>query len=161
MNDAVIHIRQVKGKEALELHLCEECAKERGITAERGETELSISGLLSSLIDIKKVSSGTHSKKKCHHCGVTIDEIKKKRNMGCQHCYVVFEQEVRSFLKKNFGFSVHKGKLPRSLQSYKTFFMDIEKLKVELREAVIREDYEKAARIRDKIKELENPRGAV
>jgi protein-arginine kinase activator protein McsA len=42
------------------------------------------------------------------------------------------------------------------LSTYKRYLVDVVKLKEGLREALKREDYEKAARIRDRIRELEN-----
>ena len=121
---AVIHIRQVIGKEWVDLHLCEECALERGISGEGEHVELSISNML--------------------------------KKFGCAECYSTFSREIHFLLEKMGAQSTHRGKLPRGLSTYKRYLVDVVKLKEGLKQALKREDYEKAARIRDRIRELEN-----
>jgi len=161
--DAVIHIQQVIGKERVDLHLCEECAVERGITSSQDRIELSISNLINGLVEVH----GRRSKKKspvpqaCPGCGSTWEGVNKRQRMGCPDCYTTFHREIRQALRRLLGKSQHRGRLPKRLSTYKTVLVDMVKLKDGLEEALRREDYEKAARLRDRIRELEGQVGAA
>ncbi|UCF98765.1 MAG: UvrB/UvrC motif-containing protein [Spirochaetaceae bacterium] len=151
---AVIHIQQVIGKERVDLHMCEECALERGISGEGEHMELSISNMLNGLVDLR-----TLKEKKniiCPQCGSTWESIQKREKFGCAECYVAFNREIHFLLEKMGVQSTHRGKLPKGLSTYKRYLVDVVKLKEGLKEALKREDYEKAARIRDRIRDLEN-----
>lgn len=151
---AVIHIQQVIGKERIDLHLCDTCALERGISSSEERIELSISSLLHGLVDLRKMK-GT-KEKACPQCGSTWELIGKRQKTGCGECYTTFNKEIQAFFKQMVEKAQHRGKLPKRLRTYKTYLVDVVRLKEGLKEAIRREDYEKAARIRDRIKELEN-----
>jgi protein arginine kinase activator len=150
---AVIHIQQVIGKERVDLHMCEECALERGITGEGEHVELSISNMLNGLVDIRNLKEKKNAI--CPQCGLSWDLIHKREKMGCAECYTTFSREIRFLLEKMGVESAHRGKLPKGLRTYKRYLVDVVKLKEGLKEALKREDYEKAARIRDRLAELE------
>ena len=153
IREAVIHIQQIIGKERMDLHLCESCALERGIAGNEEKSELSISNLLTGLIDLRHMKGLRN--KVCPRCDSSLEEIKKHERVGCGECFIVYSNEIRSFLNKMVGKTQHKGKYPKRLLTYKTFLVDVIKLKEGLKEAVKREDYEKAAVLRDRIKRLE------
>ena len=153
---AVIHIQQVIGKERVDLHLCEECALERGIGGGIGESdhlELSISNMLNGLVDIRDMKEKKNAV--CPQCGSNWDSIRKREKIGCAECYSTFSREIHFLLEKMCAQPSHKVKLPKGLKTYKTFLIDVVKLKEGLKDALKREDYEKAARIRDRIRDLE------
>jgi protein arginine kinase activator len=151
---AVIHIQQVIGKERVDLHLCEECALERGISGEGEHAELSISNMLNGLLDIRDLKE--RKKAVCPQCGSSWESIQKREKLGCAECYSTFSREIHFLLEKMGAQSIHRGKLPKGLSTYKRYLVDVVKLKEGLREALKKEDYEKAARIRDRIREMEN-----
>ena len=153
-NEAVIHIKQENGSEKLELYLCESCAASRGITATSGDVDLSVTNLLTGLVDTKECDPASAKKKVCPRCGMTVQKFKKEGRLGCNECYSAFSKEISRILVKMYGRSQHRGKYPRRLMAYKTFLVDIEKLKKQLDRAVKAEDYEKAALLRDRIREL-------
>ncbi len=153
VQEAVIHIQQIIGKERMDLHLCESCALERGITGNEDKIELSISNLLTGLINLRNIKG--LRKKVCPRCGSSWEEIKRHEKLGCVECYTVYSREIRSLMNKMVSKSQHKGKYPHRLLTYKTFLVDVIKLKDGLEEAVKREDYERAAVLRDRIKKIE------
>ncbi len=61
---------------------------------------------------------------------------------------------MRDFIYKMFGKVQHKGKLPGKMRSKQTSIDGLETLKEELKTAVTLEDYEQAAALRDRIKEM-------
>ncbi len=154
--EAVVHIQQTSGNEEVELHLCEKCAAQKGITSGENNLDFSITNLLTGLVDVKGISSSSSSKKVCPGCGLTVQRFKKGGRLGCNECYTVFRKEISRIVGKMFGRTQHRGKYPKRLMAYKTLLIDIEGLKRKLDRAVKKEDYEEAALLRDQIKELES-----
>lgn len=156
--EALVFIQQIMGSEKIELHLCAECAEARGISADGEKFELSLSNLLSDLLSVKEGRSPA-GQGVCSNCGRTAEEFAKTGTLGCAECYSVFAGEIRAMLEGSGVQPRHVGKFPRRLHAFKTYLVDIARLKKGLREAVHREDYEKAAAIRDRIRELETLAG--
>ncbi|TFG64826.1 MAG: DNA helicase UvrBC [Spirochaetales bacterium] len=155
-NDAIIHIQQIMGNDKIDFHLCEECAKKKGITKGGQKLELSLPELLTGLVDLKDIVGGQGGESKtCPNCGISREEFKKTGKLGCAGCYNAFNKDIVRMLRKLSGASRHKGKYPSRLKSYKSFLIDREILKQKLEDAVKREDYEAAAAIRDRILKLE------
>ncbi len=159
LREAVIHIQQIIGNEKVELHICEECARERGINTKGDKIEFSISNLIMGLVDVKDVHPRKTAKRVCPKCGTTFENFKKTGKLGCTECYVTFEREIRSILRKMYGKTQHIGKFPKQLKRYKTFLIDLEILKEDLKKAIRNENYEKAAMLRDRIAEIQKSAG--
>jgi len=152
--EALIYIQQVMGKDKVEMHLCERCAKERGITAGGDKLEVSLGSLLTDLLGSKQPAA--HQKAvACPGCQRTVEEFIKTHRMGCSECVKAFDAELRELKEKVGEPAQHVGKFPRRLKTYKTYLVDVARLKRGLKEALGREDYERAAVLRDKIRELE------
>ncbi len=157
---AVINIRQIIGSEIKDLTLCRQCAEKKGILGKGDKIELSLNQILDGL-----VSSGGNRKKAdsetCSACGMKAKESGKEGRTGCSECFNAFPEEISKYLEKNGITASHLGKLPRSLQTIKTLIFDRDKLNTELKHAIETEDYENAALIRDRIKELEDKTGVI
>ncbi len=158
-NEAVIHVQQIMGNEVVELHLCESCAKKRGISSSDDKIELSLSQLLTGLIDPKGEGKEERSNETCPRCGMKLSEFRKDGRLGCGECYTSFKREVDLFLENTVGTTRHRGKYPARLVAYKSLLVDRELLKDRLKEAVVHEDYEEAAVIRDKLRTIEQTAG--
>jgi len=158
IREAMIYIQQIMGSEKVEFHLCEQCAAERGISADDEKFELSLPNLLSDLLSVKEEKSSS-GPRVCSTCGRTVEEVTKKGMLGCGECYSVFAPQIRAMLEDTGVQIRHVGKFPRRLHAFKTYLVDVARLKKGLQEAVHREDYEKAALIRDRIRELETLAG--
>jgi protein arginine kinase activator len=152
--DALISIQQVMGKEKMELHLCERCARERGISTGGEKLELSLGSLLQDLMSTKGAEQPRPAAV-CPVCHKTVDEFVRTQKLGCSECVKTFDHELRELVSKMGQPAQHVGKFPRRLRAYKTYLVDIARLKRGLKEAIGREDYERAALLRDKIRELE------
>jgi protein arginine kinase activator len=155
IKEAVFHIKQIVGKEEIELHLCQSCAAVRGINTSTSEGDVSISDLLTNLMDIKSHLKKSQKKVVCPQCGFTFDKFKKSGRLGCSECFVAFSKQIRVLMHKMFGTIQHRGKYPLKLQAYKMYMDDIQTLKIKLDEALNKEDYEEAAVLRDKIKQMQ------
>jgi protein arginine kinase activator len=154
LRDAVIHIRQVQKSHSQELHICEECAQEKGLLREE-ESELSISNLLSGLIEGKEAAGGGETPEACPRCGTRAAEFRKRGRLGCAECFSTFQRDVRSMLSQMAGRTHHTGKVPRRDASASPAAPAREAIAGELRDALDREDYETAAVLRDRLRGLE------
>ena len=91
------------------------------------------------------------AQQKCQTCGISLLEIFQNGRIGCAGCYNTFSQQLRLIIGNcQDGKSQHTGKTP--LHSHKQ--QQIADLQKEMDEAVKKEEYEKAAKLRDQIKEL-------
>lgn len=171
-NNANVHIVKLVNGEKNELWVCEECAKELSNASiamidgsniagqfedimgsffqsiNKGKSEAKTSKNIKSLKDDYKIEIV------CKNCGLTYSEFKKNGKFGCAECYNNFsEMSIEDINKDN---KEHIGKVP---ESYKDLFKvrkEINALKKVLKEHVAKEEYEMAAEIRDKIKEIES-----
>jgi protein arginine kinase activator len=153
LKDAVIHIRQIQKDLLHELHICEECAQEKGLIREE-ESELPIANLLSGLLEGKDVVGAGDVKDACPKCGLKASEFRKQGKLGCPECFRAFEKDVRAIVSQMAARPRHTGKVPRAMALEQGTGQKGEGLRDELREAVEREEYELAAQLRDRLKEL-------
>ena len=154
LKDAVIHIRQIQKDLMHELHICEDCAQEKGLIREE-DSELPIANLLSGLLEGKDMTGAAEVKDACPRCGMKATEFRKQGKLGCPECFHAFEKDVRSIVSQMAARPRHTGKLPSTLEIERASTAESESMREELKEAIEREDYELAARLRDKLRESE------
>lgn len=157
--EAVIHVKQIVGEKISELHLCSDCAGEKGISGEEDVIELSLSQLLTSLIDLTDKYSEQEDRDICSTCGTTIKDFRKNATLGCAECYSTFNKEIENYLENTAGQVQHVGKLPEKVGTLKKLLVDKESLREKLEKAINQENYEQAAVLRDRIKIIEKRAG--
>jgi protein arginine kinase activator len=152
-NEANIHYTEVVNGKLTELHLCEECAEEKGFEV---HSPLFLDDFLGSLIDIQPhvLPEERVEERKCG-CGMSYGDFKKRGKFGCGECYKTFSKQLSGVLRRIHGSTEHVGKVPTKIGEVSKLKQKIQKLKAELQEAVKREDFELAAELRDKIREME------
>ena len=91
----------------------------------------------------------------CPNCYSTYEEYRETGKLGCSRCYEAFEEQIKPILKNIYGYEEYIGKIPKKDDSHIYISNEIRILKEDLNRAVEQEEYEKAANIRDKIKDLE------
>lgn len=155
---ATIHFTQFYNGKLIETHLCQECYAQKGGIIIDVAKQLSLPNLLGSffvsnynLQDMQSLSSDTS----CPNCGTKLSDISNTGRLGCSKCYIVFEKELEPTLRRLHGDSRHVGKVPARGGEKALAKRKIEGLKYQLQKAIGVEDYEKAAEIRDEIKEIE------
>ncbi len=151
---ATVHLTEIINDQMTELHLCELCAKEKGI-AGLGQP-FGLQDLLAGLVDFgTPVVSGKKSVVKCENCNMTYDDFRKIGRLGCSQCYETFKESLGPLLKKVHGSVQHLGKGPeRDDEDFQTK-KKLQNLHLKLQKAIQNEEFEEAAKIRDKIKKLE------
>jgi protein arginine kinase activator len=97
----------------------------------------------------------------CPVCGITFYEFRNQGRLGCPHDYVFFEKELTPLIANIHGETQHVGKRPRGRQGGTDEQTELIRLRREMKEATQKEEYERAAEIRDEILALEKrlPRG--
>jgi len=162
-NEATIHFTQILDNKVTKSHLCQECAKEKGLffpsldEALFEGPHLALASLLAGLSDIGAPYALEKPKlaRKCPNCKATYDDFRESGRLGCSECYRTFEKELVPLLRRLHGSVQHTGKVPLKKVGVGKKGKEIMELRRELQKAIDKEEYEKAAVIRDRIKELE------
>ncbi|HBG61406.1 MAG: hypothetical protein A2Y03_01185 [Omnitrophica WOR_2 bacterium GWF2_38_59] len=156
---ATVHLTEIIDEQMSEMHLCEVCAKEKSVQMEQ---QFGLADLLAGLSDFgKQVKDVDKADLKCSNCGLTYDDFRKLGRLGCSQCYDSFKVHLATLLKKIHGSNRHCGKSPVDFTEVKGDVKndDLQGLKQQLLEAIGVEDFELAAKLRDKIHEIEKKDG--
>lgn len=165
-NEAKVHIIKIINGEKTETLLCEKCAKElTDIPFDASfstDNKVSFQNILSGFFDaLDKSNKNQKIEVVCKNCGLTYSELKKDGKLGCSKCYESFNDLLKPRIKRIQGDIEHIGKIPKRESKEVIQRKRINKLKEELQQAIIKEEYEEAAVIRDKIKLLESAKGGT
>lgn len=157
---ATVHLTKIINFAKTEMHLCEVCAKAAGnelgiIFGTNFTFQNLIAGLLgdSSLELEQQPSIGKALS--CPNCGLTFSDFKNTGLLGCGECYRHFKTGLDPLLKKVHGSITHTGKVPHRTGGKVRIKKEIQDLRIQLQQAIQKENYEQAANLRDKIRQLE------
>ncbi len=156
--EAAIHLQQVKDNKVTSLHLCKECAAEKGIETGSGAVKFPLSDFLASMGEGSTVEGGTTgSDEKCSSCGATLKDFQDTGRLGCPQCYETFETQLRDLLRRLHGSSRHVGEVYVTEESGEVDEEQgqVSELRSRLRQAVETENFELAAELRDRLRSLE------
>lgn len=155
---ATFHITEIAKPEVIEVHLCEECARqylaaqnEEGSGAEAPTMAVEQTKIGQTAEELAKLDQKT-----CPVCGITFYEFRQQGRLGCPHDYVCFEAELEPLLLNIHDGTKHKGKRPRRGLQNTDRQTDLIRLRREMKESVELEDYERARELRDQIRNIEN-----
>ncbi len=156
-NEATTHIKSIVNGEFTQYHMCMECANEAGYNNLFSSTSLDFNSFLGSFLNtgLPPRSNATM----CQKCGVSFSDIARTGKMGCANCYDTFYEELYPSIKKMHGNTKHVGKITGATSKELRVVNEVEKLKSELNQAVANQEFEKAAKLRDTIKEIESKEG--
>jgi protein arginine kinase activator len=148
---ATLHITEVLGEEQFdELHLCQECAEK--YLYEPPQKGMGQKGGAASL---ESEDDPTAPNRECPICGLKFVEFRNTGRLGCPHDYQEFREQLTPLLENIHGETRHRGKTPRRLPQNKQTQSELIQLRKDLLQAVNKEAYEEAARLRDRIRQLE------
>jgi protein arginine kinase activator len=183
-NPAEIDYTEYREGRASKLKICSECARKLGFEEESALPEDAPAGepppgpetsgssppsppkIVAATVKVVGVlgGGGTASGAKpeseafghrtCPGCGLTAAELKAQSLFGCPRCYETFAEALDPLLKRVHGATTHRGRLPGGAVADAA---DPDELRRDLREALSREDYETAARIRDRLRQAGEP----
>ena len=165
---ASVFISSIINDQETRIYLCDDCVKDYPLFNFNFQNPFSIKDVMDKFkidedpsIDQEKDSLlpvDNDSKEEdviCPNCYSTYNEYKQTGKLGCSRCYEAFEEKLKPVLKNIYGHEEYIGKIPKKDNSHIYISKEIRILKEDLNRAVEQEEYEKAADIRDKIKELE------
>jgi protein arginine kinase activator len=159
-NHAAFHYKTSVNGVVSELHLCAECASKinNGGPVNFNIIDPNSGSYLSSVMSDFMGSTEQTQAGRCPLCGSTARDISRTGKAGCAKCYDTFSDMLLHMIKRIHGNTKHNGKYPASAGIELQQKRKTEKLKQELSRAVEAQDYEHAAELRDRIRELENLR---
>lgn len=152
---AKVHLTQLVGGEIKKITLCDDCAKEKGVTDPTGFAlaEMLLGKKPGKPVVPVPLSSGPS--RSCPTCGFTMDDLRRVRRFGCADCYTTFRDEALQMLKGMHKGTKHCGKAPEGLMEMHERTQRLEELRGRLDQAVVAENYEEAAGLRDEIRQIE------
>ena len=157
---ATVHLTEIQAGKQIVKHLCEQCATQNDALVPKAHAP--INELLTNFVlahsGLQKEGTST-----CDQCGITWSEFRQSGLLGCEHDYTAFEKELSPLLQRAHDNGTHHvGKTPlrrsntggpQDASARKQ--VDMARLRRELAKAVETEDYERAAKLRDQIKDAE------
>ena len=175
---ATVHLTEIVDEQMSEMHLCEECARNKSAQMEQ---QFGLGDLLAGLSDAGKGSAKPEDKTAllCPACGLNYEDFRKFGRLGCGECYTSFKEHLSGLLRKIHGSSRHLGKAPVNIAQASAAsdgegsalpakapvshppavtqltHESIAELKKQLHAAIEAEDFEKAAMLRDNIRIME------
>lgn len=173
---ATVHLTEIVDEQMSEMHLCEECARNKSAQMEQ---QFGLGDLLAGLsADVGKgpLKGDDKTALKCSGCGLIYEDFRKFGRLGCGQCYGSFKEHLSGLLRKIHGSNRHLGKTPFGVKaealSEKSVAItavlpapeqmtllasdNIDDLKKQLHDAIVAEDFERAAKLRDKIRKMEH-----
>lgn len=152
--DAVVNLTTIENNAVRQLHLCEQCAAERGVETSVSAPKHPLGEFLQAVQQQSMPASAEAGK--CSFCGLTMKDFRETGRMGCARCYSTFESSMRELLRRVHGGPRHIG---RTYHAPKEELVGpsgaLGELREKLRRAIEQEQFETAAELRDRIRVLE------
>lgn len=170
-NPATIHIQEIVNGEKKTLHICAECAAKKAqddpvlqgfnladmlysLSGQEGEAPEQ-GGKGAPQQEQDEPSAQVHV---CPKCGWDDARFRKSGRLGCAQCYEVFSEVLAPALSNMHRGKLHVGKAPGADNARRgeagRLMLELASLQKELDGLVKREEYEKAADLRDRIASL-------
>jgi protein arginine kinase activator len=154
-NEATIHLSQIVNKQQVVLNLCQTCADRRGFENPLKNVPFPLGEFLSSMVSESLTNVSKELEKAfCPECKLSYETFTKTGKLGCGYCYQAFRQPLADLLRKIHGSNLHRGKRHNSAGEVMEPLKEEARLRDELKRAIANEEYERAAQIRDMIKEV-------
>lgn len=150
-NEATVSINHVAEDQVAKVNICESCAAQKGLNLQMAVPLLTdlILGLSG-----KKESIKSGGGKQCPVCHMKRIDFRKTSLLGCAACYDAFADEVSSFLESMQKGVTHTGKVPVGQRVN----LELDELQKSLQQAVRDQDFERAAQLRDEMRDAKSRR---
>ncbi len=155
--EATVHLTEIVNDQMVEIHLCEDHAKEKGVAFNQPFSTADLFSQFSEILNEPGLIQES-SQMVCSMCKMTYTEFSKTGRLGCPQCYESFKRALLPLIKRVQRSVVHSGKRPMLGREKKKPQAELEKLEKQLEQCVETENFERAAQIRDEIKKLEKKR---
>jgi protein arginine kinase activator len=176
-------IKQVVNHEVHHLNLCRVCAEEMGfISTEIPSITISFSLVEPDVTKQRRLRRVSAKKKEqfddtlvCSSCGTKFGEFREEGLLGCPKCYEAFRFPLGAMLQKVQGAESHwdgtsvifseigpsdaERESAAERDKRRELVENIARIRFEMNEAISREDYERAAELRDILAPMVNSGG--
>lgn len=151
-NMATTHVKRTVNGKTTEYHLCADCAMKQGFSGMLSGLELDdFWGSLFAQPSARPVADTV----RCEGCGKSFRQIAESGRAGCPSCYTTFYTQLLPSIQRIHGKTGHVGKVPACAGEPAKQKRELEDLKQQLQQAIANQEYEKCAKLRDRIRELE------
>ncbi|MDD5087498.1 MAG: UvrB/UvrC motif-containing protein [bacterium] len=164
---AVVQFVQVTGDQRREMWLCRECALSLGMRSQveafqRLSQLLMQQPAMTEITDDMRAALGTT----CRRCKMVFEEFVKSGLLGCPECYNEFHDLLKPVLRRLHGVTRASGEkkaetvlsdsppVRRAESETARDSESREHLELQLNLALLEENYERAAELRDRLKKL-------
>ena len=156
--NATTHVKTIINGEFKEYDLCSACAHKLGYTNVFADMESDFSHLLGSFFG--NVLPARTQSTRCEFCGSTYAEIANTGHVGCANCYQLFADRLNPSIVRIHGNAAHCGKHSNITAQAREARAEtkedkIKRLQSQLDEAIKQQEFERAAELRDQIREME------
>jgi protein arginine kinase activator len=154
-----ISYTQVINHKKTQLSICLKCAEEKGVTNPLAGLPEMFGKILANIFaeqqieEMEEKATYQHSTR-CPECKTSLAEFEKTGLLGCAQCYQTFGKELAILLRRIHGSSKHIGSRPRPRRVF-TAEKDVGRLRRELEKAINKEHFERAAELRDLLRDAE------
>jgi protein arginine kinase activator len=156
---ATVHITEIVDGKPHEYHLCDEHAREQLTRGESSSPPAKPSKPKEYMAALAAAPSKGElhrlDKQTCPVCGISFREFRSAGRLGCAYDYEAFREELIPLIENIHGEVQHCGKVPKRAPTDYARISELAQLRQALKRAIEAEDYEEAARLRDKIRALE------
>ena len=111
--DAVVHLTTIENNAVRQLHLCEQCAAERGVETTVATPKHPLGEFLAG--GAAAVGAGAApTRRGARSAATTMTDFRATGRLGCARCYATFEPSMRELLRRVHGNPRHVGRSYRA-----------------------------------------------
>lgn len=145
-----MHWLEISGETRHSVWLCADCAA----AGERAAPPPAVPEPLVSFLG-RGLADGPAAAAACPGCGTTLEDLRRDNRLGCSACYATFRTALLPLLARFHRHVAHVGKAPGGARPA-TRLAEVTRLRLALAKAVAAEEFERAAGLRDRLRELED-----
>lgn len=154
-NEATIKFTHIINGVKSEAYLCRKCAEEKGMNNPFHAMQPLLEQMILNMIQEKKKKAqakSQYSQKICTGCGISFQNFLDSGRLGCAQCYSAFQEELKPLLRRIHGTTTHQPSTKNGIERKRRALL---RIRNELDTAVRTEEFERAAVLRDQMRELE------
>lgn len=152
---AEIQLTTIEESEMKTRHLCSVCASERGVSV-TASAKAPLVDFLAQLGRTEAQETAREPTTACPYCGTTAADFRRTGRLGCAECWSHFDGRLRGLIRRLQGSAQHVGKLyVHSGSELGDRLAQLAGMRRRLQRSIETEDFETAAELRDRIRDLE------
>ncbi len=143
------HLTDIVDGKSEQRHLCEQCYEEHH--GGESSAEMAFAKLIAAMVpELREMTT-----RSCPACGIDYLEFRQSMKLGCPRDYEVFAKPLAELVEKIHGATAHQGKVPAAADQGLSRRRQMRSLRRRQKQAIAEENYELAAELRDRMRELD------